>query len=130
MIRKNTLMKTYVTGYRPPHLELVLIGLGSCEEWRAFGRLLFLPGVGSLAQVPWGSCVQQTPLDRFRVLPFFDLKVGKIERRNPVKEELGLLTVFEQFVFVPRNLEAELTFYGYRCLWGGNKNSLRPSNEE
>lgn len=107
-------MKTYVTGYRPPHLELVIIGLGSCEEWRAFGRLLFLPGVGSPAQVPWGSCVQQTPLDRLRVLPFFDLKVGKVELRNLVKGELGLLTVFEQFVFVARNLETELTFYGYR----------------
>lgn len=45
-------MKTYVTGYRPPHLELVLILLGSCVERWAFGRLLFLPGVGSPAQVP------------------------------------------------------------------------------
>lgn len=52
---------------------------------RAFGRLLFLPGFGSPAQVPWGSCVQQAPLDRFRVLPFFDLKVGKMERRDLVK---------------------------------------------
>lgn len=116
MIRKNTLMKTYVTGYRPPHLELVIIGLGSCEEWRAFGRLLFLPGVGFPAQVPWGSYVQQAPLDLFRVLPFFDSKVGKIRANGPGKGELGLLTVFEQFVFVVKSPEvvSVLTFYGYR----------------
>lgn len=73
---------------------------------RALGRLLFLPGVGSPAQVPRGSCVQQAPLARFRVLPSFDSKVGKIERRDPAKGDLGPLTASEQFVFVAKRPEA------------------------
>lgn len=35
-------MKTYVTGSRPPLLELVRAGLGSCEEWRG-SRPPFVP---------------------------------------------------------------------------------------
>lgn len=53
-----------VEGFRPPFVS----------AWRG------LSSSGAL-----GSCVQQAPLDRFRVLPFFDSKVGKIERTDPVK---------------------------------------------
>lgn len=78
-------MKTYVTGYRPPHLELVLIRLGSCVERWAFGRLLFLPGVGLFGSGAWASSELQAPLDCFRVLPFCGLKVWKDRAKGPGK---------------------------------------------
>lgn len=116
MIRKNTLMKTYVTGYRPPHLELVIIGLGSCEEWRAFGRLLFLPGVGFPAQVPWGKLRAAGSFRSLSCFTFLRFESRKDRANGPGKGELGLLTVFEQFVFVAKSPEvvSVLTFYGYR----------------
>lgn len=85
------------------------------ERW-AFGRLLFLPGVGS-GSGAWASCELQAPLDCFRVLPFCGLKVWKDRAKGPGKGELGgLHTAFEQPVFVAKSPEvvSVLTFHGYR----------------
>lgn len=98
--------------------------LGACYNptWELCGaegfRSPFVPAWRGLSgSGAWGSCVQQAPLDCFRVLPFCGLKVWKDRAEGPGKGELGgLFTVFEQPMFVAKSPEAVavLTFYGYR----------------
>lgn len=102
-------MKTYVTGSRPPHLELVIIRLGSCAERRAFGRLLFLPGVVSPAQVPGGAACGGRLWIAFVFFYLGGLKVRKDRAKGPSKGESGgRLTVSEQPVCVAKSPEAVL----------------------